>query len=987
MLSSLLESGLQSLLELGELATGNKDKIIAVLRKHWTLSAYQMSEAYQLAFKDALSVIQNVCSPSLLDVAHSKIKKQFKRQVHSYYLPTFFHAAQPETAQFKTQLAKACGNLQSFAPQLFAAEIHSELDLAVLVSPKGQINMTALLLQQLKTLTVLETEVEAFLLHQNLLGNAIEFFLRNNPSINERLTALQTAGIYDELQKVTALISRLEAQGIAPRIEAEDEFKHVSSQSMQLIGEAVGKLKRTPLNPAERAKACLMAGSAAFSLGELEEARHLLEQALQLAQQNSERALVHFNLFQVYLRYSLSEFNQIAFEHLQEAIELDRSLALHDPKLFRLEKLLGAGGMGCAFLATWLSRKRLVVLKCFWQMPQGEPHEVFNEALAMERVDSRYVPRPLSEGFYGEKAFLVTEYIENAIDGEMWLAQRGVLQGETGFQVALSLARGLQAAHECGVLHLDLKPSNLLLLETAEGVTVRIIDFGLSHVGRSLKQKALSHSKSSTLSLKMAGTWDYAAPEMKDSRLGKPTAKTDVFSYGKTLMQLYSGKRPEYCLERDLPEAVRHILCDCVEVQIEKRPAVADLIVFFENALGLDKQRLAEELAAEEVKKAAKAKAKAEKKAQADLQQKLADLEAKNAALSQEKQDALKQAQTLAAEIEALMAQTQAIQSEEQKARLLAELAEKQRQAAALAAAAAQLPKVSPSQPAKVTNFQETEFSFETVTVEVEPRKTIIVEEPAWFGLTTKKVEKVVSEAILKQKKRQCKARQITHKLPNGVPLEMVYIPEGELEIYGKTFHLQPFYMGKYAVTQAQYKAVMGENPSYFKGDNLPAENMTWKQAKEFCQKLGNGFRLPSEAEWEYACRAGTTTEYHFGYIITPELVNYNGNYPCEGMPKGLCRGKTVDVGSFPPNAFGLYDMHGNVWEWCQDEWHRNFADASADGTAYGSENGDGNRPLRGGSWGHHADDCRSAFRCSGYSGGSDDRHNDIGFRVVSFPP
>jgi len=985
MLSSLLESGLQSLLELGELATGNKDKIIAVLRKHWTLSAYQMSEAYQLAFKDALSVIQSACTPSLIDVfAHSKIKKQFKRQVHSYYLPTFFHADQPETPQFKTQLAKACGNLQSFAPQLFAAEIHSELDLAVLVSPKGQIDMTALLLQQLKTLTALETEVEAFLLHRNLLGNAIEFFLRNNPNINERLTALQTAGIYDELKKATEFISRLEAQGVAPRIEAEDEFKHVSSQSMQLIGEAVGKLKRTPLNPAERAKACLMAGSAAFSLGELEEARNLLEQALQLAQQDSERALVHFNLFQVYLRYSLSEFNQIAFEHLQEAIEFDTYYALHDPKLFRLEKLLGAGGMGCAFLATWLSRKRLVVLKCFWQMPQGEPHEVFNEALAMERVDSRYVPRPLSEGFYGEKAFLVTEYIENAIDGEMWLAQRGVLQGETGFQVALSLARGLQAAHECGVLHLDLKPSNLLLLETAEGVTVRIIDFGLSHVGRSLKQKALSHSKSSTLSLKMAGTWDYAAPEMKDVRLGKPTAKTDVFSYGKTLMQLYSGKSPANCRERDLPEAVRHILFDCIDEMVEKRPAVADLIGFFENALGLDKQRIAEELAAEEAKKAAQAKAEAEKKAQADLQQKLADLEAKNAALSQEKQDALKKAQTLAAEIEALMKQTQTIQSEEQKARLLAELAEKQRQAEALAKAAAS-PEVSPSKPAKATNFQETEFSFETVTLElVEPRKTIIVEEPAWFGLTTKKVEKVVSEAVLKQNKRQCKARQIIHKLPNGVPLEMVYIPEGELKIKGETFHLQPFYMGKYAVTQAQYKAVMGENPSHFKGDNLPTENTYWKQAKEFCQKLGNGFRLPSEAEWEYACRAGTTTKYHFGDIITPELVNYDGNYPCEGMPKGLYRGKTVEVGSFPPNAFGLYEMHGNVWEWCQDEWHNNFADARADGTAYGSENCYSNivsppRLLRGGSWDNGSDSCRSAYR----------RHDfywdgNCGFRVVS---
>jgi formylglycine-generating enzyme required for sulfatase activity len=440
---------------------------------------------------------------------------------------------------------------------------------------------------------------------------------------------------------------------------------------------------------------------------------------------------------------------------------------------------------------------------------------------------------------------------------------------------------------------------------------------------------------------------------MKDVKLGKPTAKTDVFSYGKTLMQLYSGRSPANCRERDLPEAVRHILFDCIDEAVEKRPAVVDLIVFFENALGLDKQRIAEELAAEQARKAAQAKAKAEKKAQADLQQKLADLEAKNAALSQEKQDALKQAQTLAAEIEALMKQTQAIQSEEQKARLLAELAEKQRQAAALAAAAAS-PKVSPSKPAKVTNFQETEFSFETVTV--------VDVKSSWLGL---------KKELITQK-RQYKARQIIHKLPNGVPLEMVYIPEGELKIKGKTFHLKPFYMGKYAVTQAQYKAVMGENPSHFKGDNLPAESMYWKQAKEFCQKLGNGFRLPSEVEWEYACRAGTTTEFYFGDVISTDLVNYDSPFT----------GKTTPVGSFPPNAFGLYDMHGNVWEWCQDEWHNNFADASADGTAYGSENGDGSRLLRGGSWLHDADLCRSAFRYSGSGTGYVG-----GFRIVSLPP
>jgi hypothetical protein len=221
-----------------------------------------------------------------------------------------------------------------------------------------------------------------------------------------------------------------------------------------------------------------------------------------------------------------------------------------------------------------------------------------------------------------------------------------------------------------------------LLLETAEGVTVRIIDFGLSHIGRSLKQKALSHSKSSTLSLKMAGTWDYAPPEMKDVRLGKPTAKTDVFSYGKTLMQLYSGKSPANCRERDVPEAVQGILFDCIEEEPQQRPDVKGLIAFFENALGLDKQREAEQQAIEAAKQAA-IEQQADKAYVADLEQKMRALEEQ----LKQKDGALQQTDDLAAAIAKLAAQTQQIQSEEEKRRILAELEAKKREADRLAEA------------------------------------------------------------------------------------------------------------------------------------------------------------------------------------------------------------------------------------------------------------------------------------------------------------
>ncbi|MDJ0796110.1 MAG: formylglycine-generating enzyme family protein [Calothrix sp. MO_167.B12] len=187
---------------------------------------------------------------------------------------------------------------------------------------------------------------------------------------------------------------------------------------------------------------------------------------------------------------------------------------------------------------------------------------------------------------------------------------------------------------------------------------------------------------------------------------------------------------------------------------------------------------------------------------------------------------------------------------------------------------------------------------------------------------------------------------------------------------------IQPFYMGRYVVTQAQYQAIMGKNPSYFKGEKRPVERVSWNHAVEFCQQLsqrtGHTYRLPSEAEWEYACRAGTNTPFYFGETITTDLANYRGaDWDYEGRiypgnygqgPKGKCRRQTTPVGIFPPNAFGLYDIHGNVWEWCQDTWHINYNGAPMNGSAW-INNGNNYRVLRGGSWVNNPEVCRSANR------------------------
>ena len=229
-------------------------------------------------------------------------------------------------------------------------------------------------------------------------------------------------------------------------------------------------------------------------------------------------------------------------------------------------------------------------------------------------------------------------------------------------------------------------------------------------------------------------------------------------------------------------------------------------------------------------------------------------------------------------------------------------------------------------------------------------------------------------------------ARYFSEDLGNGVKLDMVAIPDGKFMMgspedegndWEKPLHevtIQPFFMGKYPITQAQYRRVMGKNPSRFQGDDRPVERVSWDDAVEFCQTLSNQtgkeYRLPSEAEWEYACRAGTTTRFYFGGELNENLANYGSNV-----------NKTTPVGSFPPNAFGLYDMHGNVWEWCADTWHDNYEGAPTDGSAW-NEGGDDNRsPLRGGSWLNRPEDCRSASRI--YVNRRDLHVSNLGFRVV----
>jgi formylglycine-generating enzyme required for sulfatase activity len=269
-------------------------------------------------------------------------------------------------------------------------------------------------------------------------------------------------------------------------------------------------------------------------------------------------------------------------------------------------------------------------------------------------------------------------------------------------------------------------------------------------------------------------------------------------------------------------------------------------------------------------------------------------------------------------------------------------------------------------------------------------------------------------------KKESKQSQYFREDLGYGITLEMVAIPGGtftmgspanEKDSYGyeRPQHqvtVPPFFLGKYPITQAQWKAIasrtdlkvdpsaplrvnLDPNLAYFKdspdSDRRPVEQVKWYDAIEFCARLskltGREYRLPSEAEWEYACRAGTTTPFYFGETITGELANYDARNTYAGEAKGEYRQQTTPVGQFSPNAFGLYDMHGNVWEWCADTWHDNYDGAPRDGSAW-IENGNDNRsPLRGGSWCTNPNNCRSAYRYHYYR--RVNNYSDLGFRVV----
>ncbi|WP_365671737.1 bifunctional serine/threonine-protein kinase/formylglycine-generating enzyme family protein [Okeania sp. SIO3I5] len=499
-----------------------------------------------------------------------------------------------------------------------------------------------------------------------------------------------------------------------------------------------------------------------------------------------------------------------------------------------------------------------------------------------------------------DTAYLVMELVAGkSLRKELDTQPQKKFSPEKVREIIYPLVSALSAVHQQGIFHLDIKPDNILL--TPEGRLV-LIDFG------SAKQTFGTRMGSSST---RTFTENYAAPEVIAG--GEVGVESDIFEVGMMVYEMLTGQLPPNALQRLLlkgkswqPEGL----------QSPWQELVMSALVFEPESRPRNIQEWWE------------------------IQFKIQNSKFKS--------------QKLGSRSEEIGSRSQEIESRSEE---LEEIS------AFSSLGKINLPLFSRGKTSKKTSekispfpkgVRRDKFSFEVIKVDSRGKKT---------------------------NRRRHEAEFFTEDLGRGVVLEMVYIPGGsflmgspknEAERYSDEspqheVTLQPFFMSKYPITQNQYQVIMGKNPSRFKGGSRPVERVSWHNATEFCQKLskktGKIYTLPSESQWEYACRAGTTTPFYFGETITSDLVNYNGNFPYGNAPKGKYRKETTDVGSFPPNAFGLYDMHGNVWEWCLDIWHDNYDGAPTDGSAWETGGDNNRRLLRGGSWINISRYCRCARR------------------------
>lgn len=591
---------------------------------------------------------------------------------------------------------------------------------------------------------------------------------------------------------------------------------------------------------------------------------------------------------------------------------------------YELKETLGGGGFAITYLArdTMQPSKPLCVVKQLRPNQTGSRViDFFNqEAAILEKLGKHpQIPQLLAHFQEDDNLYIVQEFIQGQ-DLTKEISPQKCFSETYVKKLLQEVLEVLSFVHQNGVIHRDIKPQNLMRRQ--EDGKISLIDFGAVKELGTLKVDTQGEIKSSVV----IGTPGYMPNEQS---LGKPCLASDVYAVGMIAIQALTGLQP---------------------FELEENPQNGEVI-------WLDKVQVSQDLA-QLITKMVRRHHSLRYSCAKDVLQELLTVGEPTTIAPTELNPPIPPLITIP-KFQVITPKPQSIKTRTaiSKRRTI----------------------ISPSKSKSPINLSRREtIQFLGLAAGGWLVSTLGKElfKIAFFD----KVVTVNSNGNIINS-HPVNAKYFREYIGSGVSLEMTEIPGGEFlmgspenekkrnksEEPSHKVVIEPFFLGKFAVTQAQYKAIMGNNPSKYKGKKHPVETVTWNDAIEFCKKLTKKtkrkYRLPSEAEWEYACRAGTKTPFHFGETITTDLVNYDGGYTYASEPQSKDRKQIVEVGSFPPNAFGLYDMHGNVWEWCQDIWHENYYGAPSDGSAWIGDSKSNLRVLRGGSWFHSPANCRSASR------------------------
>ena len=654
---------------------------------------------------------------------------------------------------------------------------------------------------------------------------------------------------------------------------------------------------------------------------------------------------------------------------------------------YKLSRRLGRGGFG----EVWLGERhgKFATTQVAVKLPLDEQVDhsaIEHEAQLWARASGHPNVLPIIEADeYDGQVVIVSEYAPGG-SLEDWLKTHGKMSVEKSVETTIQILDGLEFLHSRNIIHRDLKPANILL----QGKTPRLADFGIS---RAIKTTAASQSQN------ISGTFAYMSPEALD---GKRSVQTDIWSVGVNLYQFLTGTLP-------FPQKEPSVLFPAI-IMREFVPLPADIPQSLRNVVAKALTKLPENRyktvgeMREELKKVL-VNVSFPHFVPREILPNASFLEIISAPVSVENETVISKkvlSEKLTTE------QNQGLEAKEinthvkikprnqvETNRKKAEREERQHNSA--------------------KKQQQQKLAFIAIGVLT---WVVIISGLIWL-VSSKSTSNVATN-----KSDNRASISLSNTFKNSIGMEFVKIPSGSFMMGSGIAERQEafrvakrwswdatlewfkdegpirkviigyeFYLGKYEVTQEEYEKVMETNPSRFEGcPKCPVENVNWNDAKDFIRKLnsendGYEYRLPSEAEWEYAARGGKEGQAFGigdGKNLSSEQANFNGNYPYGNALKGKYLQKTVPIGSYQPNPFGLYDMHGNLNEWCEDIYADSYSNLSADGSANVTIGDSKMRVLRGGAWLNIISFARSATRRLRYD--PDERNDVVGFRIVARP-